>query len=317
MHPGFKPMLCAKDFDLSHLVYPLLVSDKYDGIRNCQIPGMGGVSRKIEPIPNKKLNAYMMRDELAGLDGEFIIGSPTRERVRQLTQGAWSRHDGPAPGDNPDEPVRFYVFDDFTYPELGKLARYQRAKKRVEDLNDPHIVMIEHKLVDSAGEAYLAFKDAEERGFEGIILSSPFAHYKFGRDTAPFDRDLKKQGIFEIPLLIQGKVKSFNDEEGVIVGFKEEMHNENEAEKDAFGRTKRGSSQENKTGKGTLGAFILENPKYPKHYRVGTGFTAAQRKDYWERREELMGKKVTYTYQPSGMDVVPQFTVFVDFRLDM
>jgi DNA ligase-1 len=315
MLDGFKPMLSAKDFDLEQLIYPLMCSDKYDGIRNCQIPGLGGVSRKVEPIPNLALRAYLDRPELDGLDGELIYGSPTEHKIRQKTQGAWARIEGPHPDSDPARPLDFYVFDDFSDPSLPKLARYTNAKARVEALNDPHIKLIVNKLVHNAQEAYEAQKDAERRGFEGIMLADPNGLYKFGRATASYDKALKKQGIFRIPLAL-GKVKSFLDEEGEIVGYEEEMHNANEATTDALGHTKRSTHKENKVGKGTLGAFIVRNPKYPKTFKVGSGFTADQRKEFWRRREALLGDQITYRYQPSGMDQVPQFTVFVDFRLD-
>lgn len=316
LHEGFKPMLSAKDFDLSHLKYPLMCSDKYDGIRNCQLPGLGGVSRKVEPIPNLKLRAYFNRPELDGLDGELIYGGPTDHKVRQNTQGAWARIEGPHPDDDPARPIDFYVFDDFSDPSLPKAERYLRAKARVEALGDPHIKLIVNRLVHSAEEAVEALADAERRGFEGIMLAGLNEPYKFGRSTASYNRALKKDGVMLIDSMGLGKVKSFSDEEGVIVGYEEEMHNANEATTDALGHTKRSTHKENKVGKGTLGAFWVNNPKYPKDFKVGSGFTAAQRKEFWEIRDKLMGRPITYKFQPSGMDQVPQFTVFVDFRLD-
>lgn len=315
MIPGFKPMLAAKDFDLGELAYPIMCSDKYDGIRNCQIPGLGGVSRKVEPIPNLKMRAYFNRPELDGLDGELIHGSPTGHKVRQRTQSAWARHDGPHPCEDPSDPIDFYVFDDFTDPRAPKIERYERAKERIRTLGDPRVKLIENKILHSPEQVIAAQRDAEARGFEGVMLAIPDGHYKFGRATASHNRELKKLGILRIELLL-GKVKSFLDEEGEIVGFEEEMHNANEATTDALGHTKRSTHKENKVGKGTLGAFWVRNPKYPKDFKVGSGFTAEQRKHFWDIRETLLGKPITYRYQPSGMDQVPQFTVFVDFRLD-
>lgn len=312
---GFKPLLCAKDFDLAHLSYPQMVTDKYDGIRNCQLPGMGGRSRKLEPIPNENLRAYFDRDDLAGLDGEFIYGEPTDKKVRQNSNGAWQRHGGPTPGGQV-APLVFYVFDDFTDPTLGKWERYERYVARVEALGDPWIKSIYAKIVHTPEEAYATFKDAEARGFEGTIMANLDAPYKFGRDSAPFDRKLKKEGILTIPLLTQGKVKSFVDAEAKVIGWTEEMHNGNEAETDLLGRTKRSSHKENKTGKGRLGAWIVEDPAYPKPFRVGGAMTHAQREEFWLIKETKLGAMLTYKTQPSGMDVVPQFCTFVDFRPD-
>jgi DNA ligase-1 len=316
MYPGFQPMLSAKDFDITHLTYPLLVSDKYDGIRNCQLPDLGGVSRKMEPIPNLALREYFNRSVLAGLDGELIVGDPTQHKVRQKTQGQWSRIKGEGVTGGEHGDVTFFVFDDFFRPEDGKFDRYSNAAKRLLELNDPHIKLIEQKLVWNPEQLLECFRDAEARGFEGIMVADMMGRYKFGRESVRYDRAKKKLGVMEIPELLLGKVKSFADEEAEIVGFEEELENLNEKTRDALGHAKRSTHKENKVGKGRLGAFILSNSKYPKTFKCGTGLTHAQRQDFWDRREELLGQQLTFSYQPSGMDQVPQFTSFVDLRLD-
>ena len=54
-----------------------------------------------------------------------------------------------------------------------------------------------------------------DAGFEGVMLRDPDGTYKFGRASV-------KENI----LL---KVKKFLDAEGIVVGFKEKMSNQNEA----------------------------------------------------------------------------------------
>lgn len=317
MHPGFKPMLSAKDFNLEHLQYPLLCSDKYDGFRNCQLPGLGGVSRKLEEIPNLKLREYFNRDILAGLDGELLFDDPTQHKARQKMGSVWNTIDGPGVDETPYGNVIFYVFDDFFRPEAGKFERYQNAAMRLKELNDPHIRLVTHKLVWNAAEVIEAFKDAEARGFEGVMLSDLDGQYKFGRATASYCRKAKKEGRELIIPLLLGKVKSFVDEEGEIIGVYEEEENQNEKTYDALGNAKRSSHKENKVGKGQLGGFILKSPKYPKEYRCSSSaIDHEERKRLWEIRDTLIGRELTYRFQPSGMDVVPQFTTFVDIRWD-
>lgn len=327
MHPNFKPMLSAKDFDAHHLTYPVLVSDKYDGIRNCQLPDLGGVSRKLEPIPNLKVREYFNRPELMGLDGELCVGDPTQEKHRGKVMAIWSTINGPgveggafkgSTKDHPDYgPVTFYVFDDFYYPERGKFDRYSGAAKRVKELNDPHIKLIEQKLVWNAEQLIAAFKDAEARGFEGIMVADLDGIYKFGRESVRYDRKLKKEGVLVIPEMLLGKVKSFEEEEGTIDGFEEEMENLNEKTTDALGHSKRSKKKENMVPKGRLGAFWVTNPKYAKRFKVSAStIPHDERVTLWNMRESLLGKQLTYSFQPSGMDQVPQFTTFMGIRED-
>ena len=66
--------------------------------------------------------------------------------------------------------------------------------------------------------------------------------------------------------------------------------------------------------KGRLGALILHNPDIymPGMFKVGTGFTAEQREDLWQRREELIGKVAVVKYQHLSEKRVPRFPVFID-----
>jgi DNA ligase 1 len=99
-----------------------------------------------------------------------------------------------------------------------------------------------------------------------------------------------------------------------VVGFEEEMENQNVAEKDNFGRTKRASNQENLVGKGRLGKLECRSPKWPETFGVGTGFDAKARLTLWQRRAELVGKLVKFKHQPSGAGERPRFPVFLGFR---
>lgn len=327
MHPNFKPMLSAKDFALEHLTYPVLVSDKYDGYRNCQLPDLGGVSRKLEPIPNLKLREYFNRPILAGLDGELAFENPTQEKARGKIGAVWSTIDGPGveggafKGSTKDHPdygkIIFYVFDDFFRPDAGKFDRYSNAAKRLLELNDPHIKLVEQKLCWNPQQVRDAFEDAERRGFEGVMVADLDGRYKFGRESVRYDRAKKKLGILEIPEMLLGKVKSFVDEEAEIVGTYEEMENQNEQTRDALGNAKRSSHKANKVGKNRLGGFILRSPKYPKDFRCSAStIPHDERERLWAIRDTLTGKQLTYSFQPSGMDLVPQFTTFIEIRED-
>jgi len=141
------------------------------------------------------------------------------------------------------------------------------------------------------------------QGFEGIMLRSPNGVYKCGRGT-----------VSQMDLV---KVKRFKDAEAKIIGFEEEMHNANEAEKDNFGRTKRSTSQENKVGKNTLGALMVIgiNEEFKGvEFKLGTGFDQELRLKIWNLKNKLNGEIVKYKYQSEGGEDRPRFPVFIGFR---
>lgn len=102
-----------------------------------------------------------------------------------------------------------------------------------------------------------------------------------------------------------------------ILDFEEEMKNENEALKDAFGRTKRSTAQDNKTGKDTLGALMvigINGDFKDVEFKLGTGYDQALRQEIWNDRNNLKGKIVKYKYQAEGGEDRPRFPVFLGFR---
>jgi len=73
-----RPMLMPRETpDLDTLPYPVYVTPKLDGIRVLFKDGVA-LSRTLKPIPNKSIQkwAAFWGDELEGMDGELIVGSP-------------------------------------------------------------------------------------------------------------------------------------------------------------------------------------------------------------------------------------------------
>lgn len=117
------------------------------------------------------------------------------------------------------------------------------------------------------------------------------------------------------------KYKPFEDAEGRIKGWFEEMENTNEAKREVTGKLKRSSAKEGKKPKGTLGGFILEDCTTKVEVRVGGGFTARQRAELWKLIQRdpkaLLNKLVRYKKQKVGEKDKPRhpnFVEFVDFR---
>lgn len=287
----FKPTL-AVNADFTKIQYPVYASPKLDGIR-CSIVDGKALSRTLKQIPNKHIYRQLSTTDLNGLDGELIIGSPTSKTCYNESVSGVMRHEG--------EPAyTYYVFD--CHDVSGSFTK--RFRELIASLGQwikyPQICLLEQSLLHNEAEM-LAYETAKvEEGYEGIILRSPEAPYKFGRSTV-------KEGY----LL---KVKRFEDSEAEIIGFEEEMYNGNEAEVNELGRTKRSSAQAGKIGKNTLGAFHVRDVVSGIEFSIGTGLTAADRQHFWDNRNDYSGKIVKYKFFAVGVKIAPRHPVFLGMR---
>ena len=84
---------------------------------------------------------------------------------------------------------------------------------------------------------------------------------------------------------------------------------------DELGYTSRSTCKDNKIADEMLGSFVVEDLKNPNMiFNIGSGFTKQERIDFWNKREELTGKIVTYKYFTVGMQNLPRFPIFKGFR---
>ena len=278
----FKPML-AVDCDPDKLRFPLLASAKLDGIR--AIVRDGAVySRSNKLIPNKHVQALFSKYE--HLDGELIVGEPWAKDCYRVTMSGVMSVDG-------EPSVRLFVFDHVGHPTLPYIERQKKIGIGASMVRlQQHVVTCPQTLLELE-ELKLA------EGYEGLILRSGMAPYKYGRSTA-------NEGY----LL---KLKRFADAEFEVVGYEERMHNGNEATVDELGRTSRSSHQAGKTGRGDLGALILVHPN-GLNFNVGTGFDDAERQSLWDKRDSLAGKIAKVKYFDGGNKDLPRFPVFLGWR---
>jgi len=296
-----KPLLAARveDNDIAALNYPLGVTFKVDGLRCLKIDGHA-VSRTFKPIPNHHIRTLIEKWVPDGMDMEITMDGYPKTGTFQETSGNIMREDG-----QPN--FKIWIID---YVD-GKLdepydVRIRRAATYCLDHWDD--VPFEWYVLQP-----FTAKDVEEvtkqetgalaEGFEGVMLRDLKARYKCGRST------------FREGILI--KVKRFEDCEAVIRTVEELYHNGNEAQEDAFGRTKRSTAQDKMVPMDTLGALIVEGHGGDYHgisFRVGTGFTQAQRAELWGKRKDIVGKLVKVKYFPTGVKDAPRFPTFVGFR---
>jgi len=289
-----KPMLSGKfdDFDKEslELTYPLLGTPKLDGIRALKINGKL-VSRAFKQIKNNYIRDMLERDLPDNIDGELMD-----IRGWEYTQSSVMTEDG-----EPD--FKYFVFDIVT----DKLSKsYKERMKDLEALDLPdYCVKVLPELIVSHPELLAWEETFVKEGYEGLMLRTPDSVYKCGRGTK------KRMDLV--------KVKRFIDAEAEILGYEEQMENTNAKEKDNFGRTKRSSAKAGKVGKGTLGRWNVKaiNGDFKGvEFGLGTakGVTKERRQHWWDIRDELVGKIVTFKYQAAGSVEAPRIPVFKGFR---
>lgn len=288
-----KPML-AVDADIEKLEYPILCSDKLDGIRCIILDGVA-YSRSLKPIRNKYVQELFGREVFNGFDGELVVGGVFDKDVFQKTTSGVMSEKG-----TPD--VTFYVFDHCLLSEIPYTERLEHVREVLEQQYSvvPHntVKCLESTVLNSHEQLQYVLQDIQEKGGEGVILRSLDSGYKYGRSTL-------KQGW----LL---KVKFFLQDEFEVVGFEERMHNENEAIVNELGYTDRSSHKENLTPMNTLGSLVLRYGNTT--FKCGTGFNDKQRKSIWDSRDNYIGKLASVRYMDVGQKDLPRFPSFQGFR---
>lgn len=289
----FKPLL-AKDVDISLLDFEsrtYFASPKLDGIRATVIDGQV-YSRTKKLIPNKYVQHVFGRPDYNGLDGELIVGSVTSPDVYRNTNSGVMSIEG-----EPD--VMFHAFDNVSVYDKPYYERLTILSLRASALE--MVVQVPHFRVNNLEHLGTIEEDFLLEGFEGLMLRDANMPYKFGRSTA------KQQHLL--------KVKRFSDSEAIILDYDPLFKNENEAVINELGHTSRSSHQENKVAQELLGRLLAKDVHTGIEFYVGSGFTADERKMYWQGRNNLKGLIVKYKFFPVGMkDGVPRHPIFLGFR---
>lgn len=293
-----RPMLAAVyEPDRLNGILPVYGQPKYDGIR-CLVKGGVGLSRTLKPIPNRFVQEVIRTygSLLEGIDGELIVGSPTDPKGYNTTQSAVMTASG-------SPQFTFWAFDRWNtsmhFEHRFDTLRHVMAPA----LDSRYFAIAPTELLPTRDyvDAYISKTFGE--GYEGVILRRAEALYKFNRATA-------KQG----QLL---KIKSWEDAEAVVHGFEEMESNQNEAQVDALGLTKRSSHKANKVPMGTLGK-LLATGKYPDgtpfEAKIGSGFDMAQRQEIWDNQDRYLGRMVKFKYIPHGVKDNPRHPIFLGWR---
>lgn len=282
----------VKNLDLSQGYY---ASRKLDGIRTLFLDGVA-YSRSMKPIRNKHVQEFAANyaEELDGLDGELISGSPTDANVFRKTTSVVMSEDG---GDN----FTFYVFDcvDDAFKRDMFGERWLEISSIIHEFNHPQVIAVEHKLIYAEEELLALEKQYLDEGYEGIMLNSCKGYYKQGRSGTKNPELIKK--------------KLFSDSEFKVIGYECLYSNQNEAKKDNLGHTERSTCKEGLVPMEKLGALKLITPE-GKEFSCGSGFDDVTRVQLWKERDTLVGKLAKVKYFEQGNYDVPRFPIFLSFR---
>src|SRR5208337_2872716 len=135
----FKPMLAGTPENVSQLRFPVLASQKLDGVR-ATVQGGRLLARSLKEIPNVNVQR-MMAGLPEGLDGELIYGDPCAPDAYRQTVSIVMSDSKPATG------IRFHVFDKYGTP--GFQARLNEASVLIDATGNPHTVIVQHVMVDT------------------------------------------------------------------------------------------------------------------------------------------------------------------------
>jgi DNA ligase-1 len=294
-----KPMLAAsmenskgEPMEFKDLTYPLGASIKLDGIRCLRVNGQT-LSRSFKQIPNKYIQAQMA-NLIDGLDGELVTYNEDGScRTFNQVQGDVMSEDG--------EPnFKFEIFD-YVKDSLDK--QYIKRIFELKALILPSFCKLVLPTIINNEAELLAFEEkAIADGNEGIMTRRLYGPYKCGRST------FKSQDLI--------KIKRFIDSEAIILGFEEKLRNENEAETDELGHTKRSSAKAGLVPAGTLGTLLVRDIKDGREFGIGTykGLKKEDLQEIWDNRDKYLGKIVKYQYQMVGTKDLPRIPSFQGFR---
>jgi hypothetical protein len=168
------------------------------------------------------------------------------------------------------EEISLHVFD--LALDLPQITRTFGLTSLFELVGETqHIFQVPAYPVNTLDEINKYLEQFIKDGYEGMILRDSEAHYVRKRSTQMMKFKPRKGDVYQ------------------IVGLQEEVSIHGEK-------------------KGTLGAFVLQGTDGTL-FKVGTGFTAEQRKEYYH--DEFLGKWAKILYQTKSKDGVPCHSVFV------
>ena len=293
-----RPMKAIDVKDIADLKFPLIATDKIDGVYAQNINGKL-LGRSLKPFKNKYITDLLSREEFSGFSGELIHGSnvsaedlcrKTTSCVNtiKLVDWEWSWH------------LFDYVHDSvINLPYNQRILHLNDALNALPEVTRANIQVVHQTPLNDPRIVEIVYEANLDKGLEGLILRQPDGMYKNGRST------LKEQ-IFL-------RLKPSEDSEAVVFGVSEAMQNNNEAKINELGNTERSSHKENKVGKGMVGSFLCIDVMTRKPIRVGAGKMSHQER-VMSFDNPPIGSIIKYRSLATGVKDAPRHARFYSFR---
>jgi DNA ligase-1 len=244
----------------------------------------------LKPLPNIYTRTLLESFPiLEGLEAELTTTADLAdpEGFNKATS-AFMRHKG-------EPPVFMWVFDIINEdPFLLRYGRLARLSNKLPDFAKVLTQSLLHNRVEV--EAFIEM--ALSSGHEGVMLRHHDSLYKFGKAT-----------ITKGELL---KVKPFEDDEAIVVGFEEGTTNTNVKVTNELGRSKRSSAKAGLIPSGIIGTVLAEHPEWGI-LRI-SGFKDPLAIDMYIYPERYLGRLITFRYQAHGTLDSPRLPKFKGFR---
>lgn len=246
------------------------------------------ISRNGKPIPNLFIRSVLEQLPV-GCIGEIAPVDPTQKHAYQASVSAAMTIEG-----TPDN-WKFWIFN---FVDSGIYSdRMQRVKALINSLPISVSQFVEfvpqYAYVRTCTEdILLGMQEMVKQGYEGAMLTNTHSLY------------INRRTSFTKPDLL--KLKPFKDAEAEIVGFIQGKYGTNlkTVPEELWGK-----------GKEEIGALLLRSPDgLFRDFKCGTGFSAEQKRDFWQNQDAYLGQTVTYKYLSSGTDMRPRHPVFVRIR---
>jgi DNA ligase-1 len=271
----------------------LIMQPKIDGMRAAIDEECKPRTRSGKYHRNRYLAKWAMQHpSLRGIDGEVVSGHQMNAEVfRQSMSGIRSEDGSPE--------FSFYAFDAFLQPMAtwDYPARRAYIAGQIEQLGEEQIgddyhaklILCPQILVTSLDEIYAYEEELLVAGWEGAMLRRAHLPYKFNRSTWNGGELMK--------------VKRYEDDEAVIVGFFPWRRNDNEATTDVRGYTTRSAHKDNKVEIERLGGFhceLLRDRSIKFKVGVFRGWTHGDRDEAWKRRDSYLNRILNFKHQGYG-----------------
>ncbi len=293
--------------------YPLLVSEKLDGVRCLVIDGVV-YSRNLKPMRGMLQDHFedlcrFSKENSIVLDGELYMPAKDFGSFMSVVTDT----DKPVPAE-----MALMAFDALPASswQVGKAFNYSfegrstylglHAESFTAKSEKPLLRVLPQLLVTTPADLEKELERALNAGFEGLIARSPDSPYKFGRGT------LNEGYIY--------KFKEWVTEDAVIVGFVQgtqmkESVRTGDRTRDKLGYLERTSKAETRELVLKIGSInvMLKNGKV-----CGCGI--AKGVDIgltWENRDLFLNKHVEIRYIAHGVKELPRFAGITRLRPDL